>query len=342
MRTAIVGCGKVAGLHAAALRELSDFVAVCDVNPDRAASFGVGVYTDTAEMVREARVDAVVICTPHPLHAAPAIAACHAGAHVLVEKPLASTLADCDAMIEAADRHGVKLGVVSQRRFFEPVLRMKAAIDAGKIGKPVLGTVQMFSWRDEAYYRSDPWRGKWDTEGGGVLINQSPHHLDILQWLMGEPVEEIVGRWGNLNHPYIEVEDTALGILRFRGGGLASVTVSVSQKPGIYTKIHIHGSNGASIGAQTDTGATFVAGMSGVAEPAFNDVWTVPGEEHLLPEFQRGDREAFVGLDATTHYHRLQVREFLQAVSAGRSPQCDGTEGRKVVEIITAMYKGGM
>lgn len=91
-----------------------------------------------------------------------------------------------------------------------------------------------------------------------MLINQSPHHLDILQWLMG-PVEEVVGRWGNLNHPYVEVEDTALGILRFRGGGLASVTVSLSQKPGIHTKIHIHGSNGASVGAQTDSGATFIA-----------------------------------------------------------------------------------
>ena len=90
-------------------------------------------------------------------------------------------------------------------------MRMKAAIDAGKIGAPILGTVQMFSWRDEAYYRSDPWRGKWDTEGGGVLINQSPHHLDILLWLMGD-VEEVTGRWANLSHPYVEVEDTALAI----------------------------------------------------------------------------------------------------------------------------------
>src|SRR5688500_17558198 len=154
MRTAIVGCGKVAGLHAAALREFSEFVAVCDLDPQRAAAFGVPVYSDTATMVRDARVDAVVICTPHPLHARPAMDACNARAHVLVEKPLASNVADCDAMIEAAERNGVKLGVVSQRRFFEPVLRMKAAINAGKIGKPVLGTVQMFSWRDEAYYRS--------------------------------------------------------------------------------------------------------------------------------------------------------------------------------------------
>jgi predicted dehydrogenase len=346
MRTAIVGCGKVAHLHAAALRDLpeSELVAVCDADAARSSSFAqqynVRPYSDVTAMVKDARVEAVVICTPHPVHAGPAIAACNAGAHVLVEKPLASTLADCDAMIEAADRNGVKLGVVSQRRFFEPVLRMKAAIDAGKIGTPVLGTVQMFSWRDEAYYRSDPWRGKWDTEGGGVLINQSPHHIDILQWLMG-PVEEVIGRWANLNHPYIEVEDTAMGMLRFRNGGMASIVVSVSQKPGIYTKIHIHGSNGASVGAQTDSGATFIAGMSGVGEPALNDLWTIPGEEHLLAEFQQQDREAFAAMDATGHYHLLQDREFLQAVAAGRHPQADGWEGRKVVDIITSIYASG-
>ena len=346
IRTGIVGCGKVAHLHAAALRDLpeSNFVAVCDADLARAASFAqryqVRAFADVGTMVTEAGVGAVVICTPHPVHAAPAVAACDAGAHVLVEKPLASTLADCDAMIEAAERNRVQLGVVSQRRFFEPVLRMKAAIEAGKIGTPVLGTVQMFSWRDEAYYRSDPWRGRWDTEGGGVLINQSPHHIDILQWMMG-PVDQVVGRWANLNHPYIEVEDTAMGMLRFRNGGLASIVVSVSQKPGIYTKIHIHGSNGASVGAQTDSGATFIAGMSGVGEPALNDLWTIPGEEHLLAEFQRQDREAFTSMDATAHFHLLQDREFLQAIAAGRPPQADGWEGRKVVEIISGIYASG-
>jgi predicted dehydrogenase len=193
----------------------------------------------------------------------------------------------------------------------------------------------MFSWRDEAYYRSDPWRGKWDTEGGGVLINQSTHHIDILQWLMG-PVEEVVGRWANLNHPYIEVEDTALAILRFRGGGLGSITVSLSQNPGIYTKIHIHGSRGASVGTQTDTGATFVAGMSGAIEPPFNDLWTIPSEEHLLPGFQHEDRTSAWPPE---HYHTLQDREFLRAILDGREPSVTGEEGRKVVEIISACYQ---
>src|SRR6202034_3048225 len=119
--------------------------------------------------------------------------------HILVEKPLAATLGDCDAMLAASRTAGIKLGVISQRRFFEPVQRIKAAIDAGKIGKPALGVFSMFSWRDPSYYRSDPWRGRWDAEGGGVLVNQSPHQLDLLQWFMG-PIEEVSGAWANVNH----------------------------------------------------------------------------------------------------------------------------------------------
>jgi predicted dehydrogenase len=215
---------------------------------------------------------------------------------------------------------------------------MKAAIDAGKLGVPALGTVAMFSWRDENYYRSDPWRGKWDTEGGGVLINQSPHHLDILQWLMG-PIEEISGCHANLNHPYIEVEDTALAMMRFRGGALGSVVVSLSQKPGIYTKIHVHGSSGASVGAQTDSGATFIAGMTAAAEPPLNDLWTIPGEEALLPAFQEEDRAMFRRIDPSTHYHAAQDRDFLRAILEDRAPLVSGEEGRKVVEIVTAIYR---
>jgi UDP-N-acetyl-2-amino-2-deoxyglucuronate dehydrogenase len=333
MRTAIVGCGKVAHLHAAALARLpeSHFVAVCDADGGRARGFaeryGVRAFTDCAEMLRSAGVEALMVCTPHPLHAAPAIMAAEAGVQVLVEKPLAATVADCDAMIAAARRNGVALGVVSQRRFFEPVARMKQAIDAGKLGTPVLGAVTMYSWRDEAYYRSDPWRGSWETEGGGVLINQSPHHLDLLLWMMG-PVIEIVGRWANLNHPYIEVEDTVVAVLRFASGGLGSIVVSVSQRPGIYTKIHVHGSNGASVGAETDTGATFIAGVSEAVAAPFNDIWTIPGERPAL-EF------AF----EPARYHELQVRDFLRAAIERRPPAATAEEGRAVVAVIEAIYR---
>jgi UDP-N-acetyl-2-amino-2-deoxyglucuronate dehydrogenase len=280
----------------------------------------------------------VCVCTPHPLHARATVEAAEAGAHILVEKPLAATLKDCDAMIATAAGHHVVLGVVSQRRFFEPVQRIRAAIDQGKIGTPVLGTTVMLSWRDEAYYRSDPWRGKWETEGGGVLVNQSPHQLDLLQWFMG-PIAEISGCWANLNHPYIEVEDTAVACLRFRNGGLGSVVTSLSQRPGIYTKVHIHGSTGASVGVQTDTGATFIAGMSEVEEPPVNDLWTVPGEEGMLEQFVAHDKRSFQARRDSDYYHKLQIHDFLTAIATGRRPTATGEDGRAVVEIFSAIYQ---
>ncbi len=344
IRTALIGCGKVGQIHAAALRELpeSEFVAVCDNNAERAAAFatrfGVRPYTDLGTLLKEAAPHAIVVGTPHPLHAAPVIQAAQAGVSALVEKPLAASLADCDAMIAAARKAGTNLGVISQRRMYEPVRRMKTAIDAGKIGRPILGVFSMFSWRDQAYYQSDPWRGQWATEGGGVLVNQSPHQLDLLQWFMGE-IDEITGCWANLNHPYIEVEDTALAMIRFKSGGLGSIVTSLSQRPGIYTKVHIHGASGSSIGVETDRGATFVAGVSEIADPPLNDLWTIPGEEGLLAGFQAEDRARFRAVNATTHYHALQIQDFLQAVRDDRPPLVTGEEGRIVVAMFTAIYR---
>jgi predicted dehydrogenase len=340
----LIGCGKVGHIHAAALRGLaeSELTAVCDVSAERARAFaeryGARGYTDVDAMLGEGKVEAVVIGTPHPQHAAPAVRCAEAGVHVLVEKPLAATLADCDAMLAAAKRAGVQLGVISQRRFFEPVRRMQEAIDAGKIGRPALGVFTMYSWREPAYYQSDPWRGKWDTEGGGVLVNQSPHQLDLLRWFMG-PVAEVSGYWANVNHPAVEVDDTAVAVLRFQSGGLGAIVTSVAQKPGIYTKVHVHGTSGASVGVETDRGATFIAGMTSIVEPPVNDVWTIPGEEHLLPGFQAEDRARFGQVDAGTHYHALQIQDFLRAIQEGRPPLVTGEDGRAVVELFTAIYR---
>jgi UDP-N-acetyl-2-amino-2-deoxyglucuronate dehydrogenase len=344
MRTAIIGCGKVGQTHALALSRLpqSQFVAACDAQLDRAeaiaARYGVKAFGSVPRMLDECGLDAVTICTPHPQHAAPAIAAANAGVHVLIEKPMATTLADCDAMLAASKRNNVKLGIVSQRRLFEPVQRMKAAIDAGKIGRPMLGLFLMYSWRDPAYYRSDPWRGRWDTEGGGVLVNQSPHQLDLLQWFLG-PIDELHGYWANLNHPMIEVDDTAVATIRFRSGALASVVTSLAQRPGIYTKVHIHGDNGASVGVETDTGASFVAGVSQIAHPPLNDIWTIPGEDHLLAHFQADDRRRFEEIDATTYYHERQIEDFFSAIVENRQPLVPGQQGRIVVEMFTALYR---
>jgi predicted dehydrogenase len=346
LRTALVGCGKVGSIHAKVLGTLpeSEFVAACDADPSRASAMagphGARGYGDLDAMLAEARPEVVVIATPHPQHADGAIRACRAGAHVLVEKPLAASLADCDRMIAEARAAGVNLGVVSQRRFCEPVERMRAAIDAGKIGAPALGVVLMFNWRDEAYYRSDPWRGRWDAEGGGVLVNQAPHHLDMLLWFLG-PAESVGGAWANLNHPTIEVEDTAAAHVRFRGGALGSIVVSNAQRPGIYAKVHVHGASGASVGVETDRGATFVAGVSALAEPPLNDLWTVPGEEGRLAEFQAEDRAAFARIDPATHYHALQLADFLRAARDGRPPRVTAEDGRAVVALFDAIYRSG-
>ena len=345
VRTALIGCGKVGQIQAEALATLpeSDFVAVCDHDPERTAAFArrykVRPSIDLSELIKDCGVEAVFICTPHPLHAQPAIEAARAGVHVLVEKPLAASLDDCNAIVTAARQSGVRLGVISQRRWYEPVRRMKQAIDAGKIGRPVLGAFTMYSWRDEAYYQSDPWRGKWDTEGGGVLMNQSPHMLDLLIWLMNDRVVEVCGYWANLNHPYVAVEDSAVAILRFAQGGLGSVVTSLSQKPGIHTKVHIHGSTGGSVGVETDRGATFIAGMTPISEPPLNDLWTIPGEERLLEQFQAQDRAQFAAVNPTNHYHALQMQDFLQAILDDRAPEVTGEDGRRVVAIVQAIYQ---
>ena len=344
IKTGIVGCGKVGDFHALAYSKLpeSEFVAVCDNDRSRAEAFaaryGVKAYTDVATMCREEGLGAVSICTPHPIHAAPAVAAAECGCNVLVEKPLASRLADCDAILKAGEENHVQIGTMVQRRFYRPCQRIRQAIDDGKLGTPVIGTVQMFGWRDKAYYDSDPWRGTWKGEGGGVLVNQAPHQLDLLLWYMGE-AEEVYGLWKNLNHPYIEVEDTAVAVVKFKNGAIGNIIVSNSQKPALFGKVHVYGSNGASIGVQTDGGAMFIAGMSGIAEPPVNDLWTVPGEESMLEQWKKEDSDYFNSIDSTHHYHVVQIEDFLKAIQEGRRPLVDGYDGRRTVELIEAIYR---
>jgi predicted dehydrogenase len=345
LKTGIIGCGKVTGMHAAALKAIakSDFSAIYSRDEKKAieyaSRYGVKPYTSITEMITSEDLEMVTICTPHPAHVGPTIEALRAGANVLIEKPLASSLADCDAMLAASRETGKKIGIISQRRFYAPCLRLKAAIDAGKIGKPALGTVSMFGWRNEDYYKSDPWRGKWKEEGGGVLVNQAPHQLDLLQWFMGSEIEEVYGTWKNINHPYIEVEDTALAIIKFKNGAVANIVVSNSQKPGIFGKVHIHGDNGASVGVQTDGGAMFIAGMTSILEPPVNDLWTVPGEEHLLKEWVQEDSDYFNSVDSANWFHQLQFEDFIDAILEGRKPMVTGEEGRVTVEIFTAIYR---
>ena len=344
LKTGIIGCGKVGDFHAKAFEALenSEFTAVCDNNIERARAFadryGVKAYDDIEAMIRECGLDVVSICTPHPLHANPAVIAADCGCNVLIEKPLASSLEDCDRIIEAGDRNHVTIGTMVQRRFYRPCMRIHQAIEDGKIGRPVLGMVTMLGWRDKNYYDSDPWRGSWKGEGGGVMVNQAPHQIDLLQWYMGE-VDEIYGVWKNLNHPYIEVEDTAVAVTKFKNGGVGNIVVSNSQNPALFGKVHIFGENGAGVGVQTDGGAMFVAGMSSITEAPYNDLWTVAGEENMLETWKREDTDFFNSVDSMYYYHREQIKDFVDAVQKGEKPLVDAREGRKTVEIFTGIYR---
>ncbi len=344
IRAGIVGCGKVGHYHARAYRAASgcELAACVSRSPERAEEFGraygIPWFTSVREMVEKTGVEAVSIATPHPQHAAPAVEAARAGAHILVEKPLAASLRDCDAILSAVRAAGVTAGVVSQRRFYPQAARVKQAIEDEKLGKPILGTVTMLGWRDMAYYASDPWRGTWAGEGGGVLVNQAPHQLDLLLWYMGE-VAELYGLWDTLNHPGLEVDDTAVAAIRFRSGALGTVVVSNSQNPALYGNVHIHGSSGASVGVQTDGGAMFVAGMSGITEPPFNDLWTIPGEEHLKAVWRNEEDALFSAPDAVDRFFRLQIMDFLGAIREGRAPLVTLEDGRRTAELFTAIYR---
>jgi UDP-N-acetyl-2-amino-2-deoxyglucuronate dehydrogenase len=343
---AIIGPGLVAHTHAQVLSQMTEakLIAVCGRDLERTRAFaepyGAQAFTSLTQTLEHPGVDAVILCTPHPLHAEQATLAACAGKHVLIEKPMALSVKDCERMIAAAQTHRVKLGMISQRRLYEPVIRVKNAIETGKLGRPVLATLSLLGWRGPEYYAMAEWRGTWAGEGGGVLVNQAVHQLDLLTWLMGG-ITRVSSEVANLNHPEIEVEDTAVAVLRFQSGALGSVVVSNSQNPGLWGRIQIHGSNGASVGVQTDGGSMFVAGITRNVEAPINDLWTIPGESQLLQGWQAEDRARAARLEVMTHYHALQIQDFIRAIFEDREPMVTGQDGRNAVALIEAIYAQG-
>lgn len=352
--TAVIGLG-VGRQHVAAYAELpeSSLIAVCDQNPQRlqevADRYQITAYPEVAGLLGDERVEAVSIATPHPSHASLAIAAMETGRHVIVEKPMTLSLREADAMIACARQHRVTLAVIFQRRFWPASLRAHRAIADGKIGTPVSGACELSWWRTEQYYSRDPWRGRWDTEGGGVLVNQGIHALDLFQWLMGD-IETVCARWANLSHPYIEVEDNAAAVVTFRSGALGVIRMTTSSRVS-RTRVAVHGSNGASVSVlEEPEGAV-----------GYNDLWTIPGEEMLREESLRAhvDRGEYIyrpqhaaGVptwstgytyqhEANPSYHAVQLRDFLRAIQDQREPLVNGEEGRKSLELMSAIYQSG-
>jgi UDP-N-acetyl-2-amino-2-deoxyglucuronate dehydrogenase len=291
-------------------------------------------------------LDCVVIATPHPQHADAAVLAFDAGKHVLVEKVFTSTLEDADRILKAQQRSGKKCGTICQRRFLVPSLRVKHAIDEGLIGTPMLGKVLMYGWRADGYYQEKPWRGTWKNEGGGLLLNQAPHQLDLLLWFMG-PVEKVWGDWDNVAHKdSIEVEDTVNAIVKFKNGATANIFLTNAMNPGIYCNVHVTGSNCNSVGVETDRGAMFVAGASAAAgvvskpaQPPTTDIWEIAGEPDHLSEWNEEERAFHYGLeDPLLYYHGQLFDDFFSAILEDREPLVTGEDGRNVVELITAIY----
>ena len=343
VRFAILGPGKVARVHADALARIPDasLIAVSGRNLERAeslaAAYGARSDPGLEATIERGGIDAVILCTPHPLHAEQAIAAARAGLHVVVEKPMALSVEDADAMIAAARDVGVVLSVVSQRRWYAPVRRVKEAIEGGRIGQPGLASVEVLGWRGADYYAMDAWRGTQEGEGGGVLVNQAVHQLDLLRWFLG-PVAEVDAWTSNVNHPELDVEDTVVAAIRFTSGALASFVASNSQRPGLYANVHVHGRNGASVGVETDVGSSFVAGVT-LPSPPRNDLWTIPGEEGAPDRWVEEDAAELEGVDPATHHHELQLRDIVAAIRDGRPPAVDGAEGRATVELLEAIYR---
>jgi predicted dehydrogenase len=344
IRFGIVGTGGIANAHATGLVALAadaEMVSCCDVVPGRAAEFAArwqipNAYDSARALLDAGGIDVVVVSTPHPQHAEPLILAAERGIHGVVEKPLAATLEDADRVLEAQARYGTLLSSMSQRRWFPAAQRIRRAIDSGAMGdKIVMGESYCEMWRDEAYYRRGGWRGRWDTEGGGVLMNQSPHNIDFLLWLAG-PAVEIFGYWANVNHPYVEIEDNAAAVLRFAGGGLGILKGTVSMNPP--RRIHgvtLVGASGATVSLDCweipEERRTI---RSGPGDVGTNDIWTIPGERGLTL-----DEAVEAGGGDLPNYHAYQLRDVIGAVRDGRQPAVTGLDGYRVVAVIQGVYE---
>jgi predicted dehydrogenase len=301
--------------------------AVGHYNPARfdeiSASFGVPCLSE-ADLLKRPGVDVVCLATPSGQHPAQAIAAAQAGKHVLVEKPMALTLADADAMIAACNEAGVKLGVLLQRRAEPTFKRIKQAIQAGDLGELTLGMVTMPYYRSEAYYNQAQWRGAWALDGGGVLMNQGIHLVDLLIWTMGDPVQ--VQAHADTLHRRIEVEDTLGATLRFANGSLATITATTTAAPGFPHRIELYGTNG---GVQVE-GETVTRWQ--LADPA---------RATVEPPAIEAEDTAGAGSDPrgiAASGHITLFKDFIQAIRENRQPLVDGREGRRSLAAVLAIY----
>ena len=327
IRFAIIGCGRIAPKHAESIEALSEaeLVAVCDIVPEHAQAFAdkynAEPYTDYLEMLKRSDIDVITIATPSGLHAEIGIAAAAAGKHVLVEKPMAMTLKTADAMIEACRKAGVKLGVIHQNRFNASIKLLRKALEEGRFGNLTHGQASVRWNRNDNYYTQAPWRGT-KLQDGGVLMNQSIHNIDLLQWTFG-PVESVFGYTATFMRK-IEMEDMGAAVIKFKSGAIGLIEAASTIYPkNIEETLNVFG----------ETGSVIVGGI------AVNriEVWELPDsveEKNEIFASQEGDPPTVYGFG-----HRELISDLIEAIREDREPAIPGEEGRKALEIILAIYK---
>jgi UDP-N-acetyl-2-amino-2-deoxyglucuronate dehydrogenase len=329
LRFALVGCGRIAKRHSELLGHgqipNAALVAVCDVVESKARriadQFGVKAYADMHQMMREVDVDVVVVLTESGRHAEHTVALARYGKHIVVEKPMALSLDDADAMIRACDVAGVKLFVVKQNRFNVPVVQLRRALDAGRFGKLVLGTVRVRWSRDQTYYDQDPWRGTWALDGG-VLTNQASHHVDLLEWMMGD-VESVFATTTTALVD-IEAEDTAVVVLRFRNGALGVIEATTAVRPkDLEGSISVLGSGGS-----VEIGGFAVNEMK-----TWQFVQAQPGDEDVISKYSVNPPNVY-GFGHQAYYEHV-----VDCILNRRTQLVDGLQGRKSLELISAIYE---
>jgi predicted dehydrogenase len=324
----------IANFHAKAIADIrgARLAACYDAVPaaaDRlAAAQNCRPYHSLDEMLADEDVDVVTIGTPSGAHLEPAVAAARAGKHVIVEKPLEITLARCDRIIRECAKNKVTLSAIFPSRFHASSIELKRAVDAGRFGKLTLGEAYVKWYRTQAYYDSGAWRGTWELDGGGALMNQAIHSVDILTWLMG-PVAQITAQAGLLAHQRIAVEDTVVATLRFKNGALGVIEATTAAYPGYLKRIEVHGSEGSAAMEEEDVVAWDFEKKSR-ADAAIHQRMA----ERISTAGGASDPAA-IG----HHGHTEQFRDVLAAIAEKRKPAIDGHEGRRSVEIILGVYK---
>ena len=330
----VIGCGMIANFHAKAIADLEngELVACFDMFAESADKFasaqGCTAYHDLDAMLADEKVDIVTICTPSGAHMEPAIAAAEAGKHVIVEKPLEITLDRCDRIIQACEANNVTLAAIFPSRFHRSSQMLKQAVEQGRFGRLTIGDSFVKWFRTQEYYDSGAWRGTWKLDGGGALMNQAIHSVDLLAWLMG-PVSSISANTATLAHERIEVEDVAIATLRFENGALGVIEATTAAYPGYLKRIELHGSEGSAVMEEED-----IVKWDFAKETA---------EDAALKEEMAGATQTGGGAADPAaighHGHTELFRDTLDAIETGRAPLVDGQEGRRSVEIILAIYQ---